>query len=162
WTCCAAEHGKHVLCEKPLAMSFVEAERMKDACLSANRQLMDGVMWMHHERTRDMKQMISSGAVGRLRRVTSAFTFNAVDLGSDNIRFQKELGGGALGDVGWYCIGATLWAFGELPQRVLATARYERDVDMNLSAILWFSGDRMASFDCGFDTVWRKWMEIAG
>ena len=67
-----------------------------------------------------------------------------------------------LGDVGWYCIRATLWAFGDLPQRVQATARYDRDVDSNLSATLWFSGERMASFDCGFDTTWRKWFEIAG
>src|SRR5262249_29523269 len=72
------------------------------------------------------------------------------------------LGGGALGDVGWYCVCATLWAFGDLPVKVLATARHDRDVDVNLSAILWFSDDRMASFDCSFDTTWRKWFEIAG
>jgi predicted dehydrogenase len=162
WTCCAAQHAKHVLCEKPLAMNFAEAERMKDVCQSADRQLMDGVMWVHHERTPAMRKILSSGALGRLRRVTSAFSFNATEFRSDNIRFQRDLGGGALGDVGWYCIRATLWAFGELPERVLATARYDRDVDVNLSATLWFSGERMASFDCGFDTTWRKWFEIAG
>jgi predicted dehydrogenase len=162
WTCAAAAHGKHVLCEKPLAMNFGEAERMKDACLSAGRQLMDGVMWSHHERTPAMKRILASGELGRLRRVTSAFTFNTADLRPDNIRFQRALGGGALGDVGWYCIRATLWALGDLPERVQATARYERDVEVNLSATLWFSGERMASFDCGFDTTWRKWVEIAG
>jgi len=162
WTCLAAEHGKHVLCEKPLAMSFSEAERMIDACQSADRQLMDGVMWLHHDRTLAMRSELSSGALGRLRRVTAAFTFNATEFGAGNIRFQRDLGGGALGDIGWYCIGAVLWAFGDLPEKVFATARFENDVDMNLSATLWFSGERMASFDCGFDTTWRKWMEIAG
>jgi predicted dehydrogenase len=162
WTCRAAQHGKHVLCEKPLAMNLAEAKRMKDTCQSAGRQLMDGVMWVHHERTRAMQKILSSGALGRLRRATSAFSFNATDFHPDNIRFQRELGGGALGDVGWYCIRATLWAFGDLPERVLATARYNRDVDVNLAATLWFRGERMASFDCGFDTTWRKWFEIAG
>jgi predicted dehydrogenase len=162
WTCCAAQHGKHVLCEKPLALNVAEAERMRDACQSANRQLMDGVMWVHHQRTAAMRSILSAGAVGRLRRVTSAFSFNASEFRADNIRFQRDLGGGALGDVGWYCVRATLWAFDDLPEKVFATARYDRDVDMNLSATLWFPGERMASFDCGFDTTWRKWFEIAG
>jgi predicted dehydrogenase len=135
---------------------------MQDACQLANRQLMDGVMWMHHERTPAMQKIFASGELGELRRVTSAFSFNAADFPSDNIRFQKALGGGALGDVGWYCIRATLWAFGGLPVKVWATARYDRDVEMNLSATLWFSDDRMAAFDCSFDTTWRKWFEVAG
>jgi predicted dehydrogenase len=162
WTCRAAEHGKHVLCEKPLALNLAEAEQMAEACRLAKRQLMDCVMWVHHDRTNAMQSELSSGTLGRLRRVTSAFTYNAVDIGSDNIRFQRELGGGSLGDVGWYCVRATLWALGDLPERVWATARYERGVDMNLSAELWFRGERMASFDCGFDTNFRKWFEIAG
>ena len=162
WTCLAAEHGKHVLCEKPLGMNLAEAQRMADACTAADRQLMDGVMWVHHERTAAMREIIRSDKLGLLRRVTAGFSQNGDDLGRQNIRFQRELGGGALGDLGWYCVGAMLWAFGELPERVFATARYERDVDMSLSAMLWFREDRMASFDCGFDVVWRKWFEIAG
>jgi predicted dehydrogenase len=162
WTCSAAQHGRHVLCEKPLALDAAEAERMWDACQAANRQLMDGVMWVHHPRTAAMRSILSSGDLGRLRRVTSAFSFNATDFRSDNIRFQRELGGGALGDIGWYCVRATLWAFDDRPEKVFATARYERDVDMNLSATLWFPSERAASFDCGFDTTWRKWFEIAG
>jgi predicted dehydrogenase len=162
WTCLAAERGKHVLCEKPLGMDLAEAQQMADACAAGNRQLMDGVMWLHHERTLAMREIIRSDRLGSLRRVTSGFSLNGADLGPQNIRFQSELGGGALGDLGWYCVGAALWAFGELPQQVFATARYERNVDMNLSAMLWFREDRMVSFDCGFDVVWRKWFEIAG
>jgi predicted dehydrogenase len=162
WTCRAAQLGKHILCEKPLALNLAEAKRMKDACHSANRQLMDGVMWMHHERTPAMEKILASGELGDLRHVTSAFSFNAAEFPPDNIRFQRELGGGALGDVGWYCVRATLWAFGGLPAKVWATARYDRDVDMNLSATLWFGENRMATFNCGFDTTWRKWFEVAG
>jgi len=162
WTCRAAQLGKHVLCEKPLALNLAEAKRMKDACQSANRHLMDGVMWMHHVRTPAMQKVLTSGELGELRRVTSAFSFNAADFPPDNIRFQRALGGGALGDVGWYCVRATLWAFGGLPARVWATARYDRDVDVNLSATLWFAGNRTAAFHCAFDTTWRKWFEVAG
>lgn len=161
WTCLAAQYGKHVLCEKPLGMNLAEARRMSDACTAANRQLMDGVMWLHHERTLAMREISRSERLGLLRRVTAGFS-NGANLDENNIRFQRELGGGALGDLGWYCVGALLWAFDELPERVFATARYEREVDMNLSATLWFPDDRMASFDCGFDVVWRKWFEIAG
>jgi predicted dehydrogenase len=163
WTCRAAEHGKHVLCEKPLAMNLGEARRMADTCRAANRQLMDGVMWYHHDRTAAMRGILDSGTLGPLRHVTSAFSFNALaDMAGENIRFQNELGGGVLGDVGWYCVSVTLWAFGDLPIRVFATARYDRGVDISLSAVLTFRDGRSASFQCGFDSVWRKWFEIAG
>jgi predicted dehydrogenase len=163
WTCRAAEHGKHVLCEKPLARNYAEARRMADACRQANRQLMDGVMWHHHERTAAMRSVLDSGVLGPLRHLTSAFSFNALaDMPSDNIRFQRDLGGGALGDIGWYCVTAALWAFGDRPERVFATARYDRGVDVSISAVLTFSGDRTASFQCGFDATWRKWFEVAG
>lgn len=163
WTCRAAEHGKHVLCEKPLAMNLAEAQRMADACRQANRQLMDGVMWQHHDRTAAMRRILDAGELGPLRHVTSAFSFNGLaDMPEDNIRFQRELGGGVLGDVGWYCVTAVLWAYGVIPERVFATARYERGVDVSLSAILWFSEGRTASFQSAFDAVWRKWFEVAG
>jgi predicted dehydrogenase len=162
WTIKAAERGKHVLCEKPLATSVAEARAMAAACQSNGVQLMDGVMWMHHERTAAMKRLLEEGALGPMRRVTSAFSFNATDFASDNIRFQRELGGGVLGDLGWYCVGATLWAFESLPTRVLATASYRDNVEISLSAILWFTEDRIASFDCAFDTTTRKWVEVSG
>ncbi len=162
WTIRAAEAGKHVLCEKPLAANLGEAEQMAAACRRHGVQLMDGVMWQHHARTATMRGHIERGELGRLRRVTSAFTFSWDPLPEGDIRLQRELAGGSLGDLGWYCVGASLWAFGDLPTRVWATARYHREVEVNLSGFLWFEGDRVASFDCGFDTLLRKWFEIAG
>ena len=76
WTIKAAEHGKHVLCEKPLAANTDEAIAMADACRQNGVQLMDGVMWVHHERTSGMKRKLTDGTLGRLRRMTAAFTFN--------------------------------------------------------------------------------------
>lgn len=162
WTIKAAQRGKHVLCEKPLSANLDEAVTMAAACQENRVQLMDGVMWVHHERTEKMKQIIDSGALGRLRRVTSAFTFNWDAIPKDNIRVKAELGGGSLGDLGYYCVRAILWAFGELPLQVYATARYANGVDFNVSALFGFADEQMASLDCGFDTVFRKWFEVAG
>ena len=162
WTIKAADRGKHVLCEKPLSVTVDEAIAMSDACKANRVQLMDGVMWIHHDRTSKMLELIENGSLGEMRRVTATFTFNWDQIPHDNIRVKKELGGGSLGDLGYYCIRAILWAFSDLPTKVFATARHENDVDYNLTAILWFDGQRMASFDCGFDIGTRKWFEIAG
>lgn len=162
WTMRAAEKGKHVLCEKPLAASHSEAIQMAKACVDAGVQLMDGVMWVHHDRARGMRQVLDDQVLGELRRVTAAFTFRWDEIPKNNIRTSRELAGGALGDLGYYCIRAIQWAFGEEPTQVFATARYYNGVDFSLSAMLWFSDDRMASFDCGFDTVMRQWFEVAG
>ena len=76
WTIRCAEAGKHVLCEKPLAMSAAEAQEMADACRANNVQLMDATMWVHHPRASDMLAPIQNGTLGELRRVTSAFSFD--------------------------------------------------------------------------------------
>ena len=162
WTLAAAEAGKHVLCEKPLGIDAQQARDMAAACREHQVQLMDGVMWVHHPRTIAMKEQLTSGTLGELRRVTSAFTFRFDEIPDYDIRLDPDTGGGSLGDLGWYCCRATLWAFDALPTRVFATARMFRDVDMNLSALLWYDNQRMASFDCGFDTELRKWFEVAG
>jgi len=162
WVARAAEHGKHVLCEKPIALSSPAGLQMIEACRQQQVQFMDGVMWRHHDRTPEMKKVLRSGLLGELRRMTSAFTFLGKDLSPNDIRFQRDLGGGSLGDLGWYCIGAVLWAFEELPSAVQATARYETGVDRTCSATMWFRDNRIASFDCGFETSMRQWFEIAG
>jgi predicted dehydrogenase len=162
WTVRAAEHGKHVLCEKPLAANTAQAIEMADACRKHGVQLMDGVMWVHHERTVAMRRHIDDGSLGKLRHVSSAFSFHWEEIPNKNIRLQKDLAGGSLGDLGYYCVRAIGWALGDLPRRVFATARYFHDVDMNLTGVLWFDGERSASFNCGFDTVYRKWFEVAG
>jgi len=162
WTLAAAEAGKHVLCEKPLGLDAQQAREMAAACREHQVQLMDGVMWVHHPRATAMKAQITGGALGELRRVTSAFTFRFDEIPDYDIRLDPDTGGGSLGDLGWYCCRASLWAFDSLPTRVFATARMFRDVDMNLSAIMWYDDQRMASFDCGFDTELRKWFEVAG
>ena len=162
WTIRAAEHGKHVLCEKPLAASTAEAEDMAAACREHDVQLMDGVMWYHHPRANQMLDIVHGTQLGSLRRLTSAYSFNADRIPQNDFRFKREFGGGALLDLGWYCVGAALRVFQQLPVRVWATARLRDDVDMNLTGIMWFDNDCVASFNCGFDTVVRRWVEVAG
>ena len=161
YTIKALNIGKHVLCEKPIAMNASQAEEMAAACRENNVQLMDSTMWVHSPRARDMKRVIESGQLGELSRVTSAFTI-MLDPIEDELRYDRQRGGGSLLDLGWYNIRATLWAFDSLPERVLGSGQYQNDVDMRFSATLWYPGDAMASFYCAFNLTRRKWFEITG
>jgi predicted dehydrogenase len=163
WTIAAARAGKHVLCEKPLAVSVREAGRMAAACRDAGVQLMDATMWLHHERTTAMHDVITRGEIGPVSRVTAAMGFNAAErFTSDDIRFNPSLGGGALFDIGWYGASAILWAMGSLPDRVFAVDRKVDGVDRNTSVLAWWNDGRSAAFDCSFDLAPRKWFEVAG
>ena len=163
WTVKAARAGKHVLCEKPLAPTAADASEMVEACRAAGVQLMDGVMWVHHVRACEIRNRLAAGEIGELRRVASAFTFNwGPEIPTDNIRARHDLGGGALGDLGYYCVRAVLWAFGGVPERVFGTARRANDVDIEFSGLLLYSNDRTASIDCGFTMNGRMWVEVAG
>ena len=71
-------------------------------------------------------------------------------------------GGGCLGDLGYYCIRAVLWGLAEVPTSVFVAARYHEGVELNLSALLWFEGEKIASLDCGYDSSYRCWFEVSG
>lgn len=161
WTIKAAEAGKHVLCEKPPAMNAVDVAEMLAACKANGVQFMDGTMWSHTPRANDMRAILNSGQLGKLRRVVSAFSIQMPDTPEQH-RYVPELGGGALYDIGWYCVRAALWAFSAVPTHVYASATYHRGVDNNATAIMWFPENRMATFDCGYDLTRRKWMEVVG
>jgi predicted dehydrogenase len=162
WARRAAEHGKHILCEKPLTTTTEEARELVDFCRAKNVKLMDGFMWPHHPRTARLRTLLDEGAIGQVLRVSSAFTFALQPLDQTNIRLQSDLGGGSLLDVGCYPVYAIRWAFGADPVRVYATARYVYDVDVEMSGILWLDDDRVGTFDCGFTMPYRGWLEITG
>src|SRR5262245_501536 len=122
WTRKAADRGKHVLCEKPLTPTAAEARSLVDYCRSTRICLMDGFMWPHHPRTQRIRKLLDDGAIGRVQRVTGAFTFK-LDLDPRNIRLKPDLAGGSLLDVGCYPVYGIRWAFGEEPTRALARAR---------------------------------------
>src|ERR1019366_8980322 len=94
WTRKAAERGKHVLCEKPLTPTAREAEALVAFCRSKKIKLMDGFMWPHHPRTTQIRAFLDSGKLGRVERVTGAFTFQ-LPMDAANIRLQASMAGGS-------------------------------------------------------------------
>jgi predicted dehydrogenase len=161
WTRKAADRGKHVLCEKPLAPTADECAALVAYCQTKKIKLMDGFMWPHHPRTHMIKKMLNEGRIGTVERVTATFTFQ-LPLDPANIRLQAPMAGGSLNDVGCYPVYGIRWAFGAEPVRVWATARYQYDVDIALAGTLWFADGRLATFDCGFVHPMRQWLEIVG
>lgn len=107
WTIRAAAAGKHVLCEKPLAMNAAECDEMIVACKQANVLLMEAVMYRFHPRMLNLKQMLEARDVGDVRFLHAAFSFNF--NAPENYRAFRKFGGGALLDIGSYCVNAARW-----------------------------------------------------
>ena len=162
WTKKAADHGKHVICEKPLAPTAKEAEELVNYCAKKGVKLMDGFMWPHHPRTAKIKAMLKQGQIGDPLRVHGVFTFFMEDLECSNVRLYPEMGGGGLLDVGCYPIFGIRWAMESEPISVYAQAQYHRGVDVAMTGILNFADGRVASFDCGFTLPVRMGFEIVG
>jgi predicted dehydrogenase len=161
WTKKAADRGKHVMCEKPLTPTAAEAAEVVAYCRARKVKLMDGFMWPHHPRTALLRERLSGGAIGKVRRVGGAFTFQ-LPPDPGNIRLQPQSAGGSLLDVGCYLVYGIRWAMGQEPVRAWATARYEFGVDVATNGVLWFADGGIATFDCGFVHPMRQWLEIVG
>jgi len=145
WTRRALEAGKHVLCEKPLAMNAGEAEEMAAAARSAGRHLMEAFMYRFHPRTRAFIESVHDPLY-----VQARFGFTLDDPA--NYRLQSTLGGGALLDVGCYTVNAARWILGE-PSTVHASSRVRDAVDMTTSALLHFSGGQTAALWASFESA---------
>ncbi len=115
WSIRAVEAGKHVLCEKPLSRRAAEVEAAFDAADRAGRLLMEAFMWRHHPQTQKLTELVRDGAVGAPRVIRSSFSFTIADDPA-NVRLLSELDGGALMDVGCYCVNASRLLGGE-PRR---------------------------------------------
>jgi xylose dehydrogenase (NAD/NADP) len=160
WSERALEAGKHVLCEKPLARSRQEAERAFDTADRAGRILAEAFMYRHHPQTMQIKSLLQAGAVGPLRliRASQSFPIN----GADDVRLFRELEGGALMDVGCYCVHFARFVAGE-PERVYGEQRLNADgVDLLFSGTMRFAGDIVAQFDSGIDVPQRDFLELVG
>ncbi len=161
WTIRTAERGKHVLCEKPLALSAAEAAEMERATAANGVKLMEAFMYRFHPRTERLVEMVRGGPVGQLRRIRSAFTFRLTR--PDNIRLDPALGGGALMDVGCYCVNVSRTIAGAKPEEVQAWAVWgPTGVDLELAGALRFPGGVVAQFDCALSMERREWCEVAG
>ena len=146
WTIAAARAGKHVLCEKPLAMTAAEAEEMVRACATEGVLLMEAFMYRLHPSWEAVRELVASGRIGRLRAVQSWFSYFNDD--PNDIRNVAELGGGALYDIGCYSINLSRMLFGGEPTRIEASVtRDATGTDVLTSAILAFD-DGVATFTC--------------
>ena len=169
WVVKAAEHKKHILLEKPLALEFNDLLVMLEACDTAGVQIMDGTMWLHNPRAAEVRRVMEDKTLfGNLIRINATFFFKASEeFLESNIRVKKGLDElGCLGDIGWYCICAALWAADyELPYKVVALPDPKLNSDGVLlrcgGTLCWRDG-RIAVFDCGFDAPLRQRLEVAG
>jgi len=167
WVIRAAQAGKHIVCEKPCAVSVSDLREILDVCRQHRVQFIDGVMFMHSRRLEMMRQVLQDGtSIGAIRRITSAFSFCAPDdFYTGNIRAQAPLEpAGCLGDLGWYCLRFALWVMdGQMPQTV--TARMLREVNgvpIEFSGELIFSGGVSSGFYCSFVTHNEEWAQVSG
>jgi xylose dehydrogenase (NAD/NADP) len=159
WAIRALEAGKHVLCEKPLARDVAAVESAFDAAERTGRVLMEAFMWRFHPQTARLVELVLDGAIGRLRHVNARFGFD-LDPGGGNVRWSPELEGGALMDVGCYCVSGARLLAGE-PVRVSAE-RVGEGVDARLAAVLRFADGVTGTFDCGMDVNPRSGLEVVG
>jgi D-xylose 1-dehydrogenase (NADP+, D-xylono-1,5-lactone-forming) len=160
WSIRALDAGKHVLSEKPLSRDPAEVERAFDAAERAGRILMEGFMYRHHPQTKKLKQLVDEGAIGELRLVRTQFSFT-LDK-PDDVRWDPELGGGALLDLGCYCVSGSRLLAGE-PEIVHAEQTLSASgVDARFAATMRFADGVLAHFDCGFDLPFRTELEAVG
>lgn len=140
WSIKALEAGKHVLCEKPIALSAPEAQKLLDASEKhPNLKIMEAFMYRHHPQWRKARELAASGKIGSLQTIQSFFSYYNTDPA--NIRNMANIGGGGLMDIGCYTISLARFIFGAEPQKVCGLMEYDPQlgVDRLTSAILDFS-----------------------
>ena len=161
WAIKATEAGKHVLCEKPLAMNAAECIDMENAARRNHVKLMEAFMYRFHPQTEKILEMVRAGKIGDLRFIHSAFTFRLTR--PNNIRLQPELGGGSLMDVGCYCVNLSRTIAAQEPVEAQAYAVWSSTgVDEQMACSLRFANGILAQFDCGLTLDRRETYQLVG
>jgi predicted dehydrogenase len=161
WTIKAAQAGKHVLCEKPLAMNVAEVDAMTAAARQANVVVAEAFMYRHHPQTLKVKELVDGGAIGTLRLVRGSFSFNMSQ--ETDVRLDPTLGGGSIWDVGCYPISYARMVIGREPVEVFGwQVTSQSGVDETFCGQLRFGDDALAQFDCSFRVPLRTGIEIVG
>jgi predicted dehydrogenase len=160
WTFAAADAGKHVLCEKPLALDASEAAEMVAHCRARGVVLMEAFMWRHQPRTVGIRRRLLDGEIGELRLVRSSFSFS---IGQAEWRLDPARGGGALWDVGCYGVNTARLFTGAEPTTIRSLARLgPTGVDLSLTAELGFHSGVLGLIDCSFEQPFRCFYELVG
>ncbi len=163
----ALQAGKHVLCEKPFAMNVAEATQILEVAKKNNLVAMEGFMYRFHPQIAQAQAWIAAGKIGELKLIRPSFGFFLDE--DSNIRWVKELGGGALYDVGCYCVNISRTFAGREPTRVYGAADWTDanhagggGVDHAFAGILEFGDGLRSSFDCSFSQSFRQRLELVG
>jgi predicted dehydrogenase len=163
WSIRAMKAGKHVLCEKPLALNAAEARAMIAAAETSGVLLMEGFMYKFHPQIERTVALVGSGRVGEVRSVHASFTFT-FDRDGSNYRWSPAMGGGALYDVGCYTLSVARLVCGAEPVAVSAVSRIDpaTGVDMTTAALLEFPGGRFALCDSSFESHFQSRLLVTG
>ena len=160
WTLKALAAGKHVLCEKPYTRRSAEVEEAFDVAEGSGLVLMEAFMYRHHPQTLEVQRLVAAGAIGRLCAVKTTFTFPLADL--SDVRALPELDGGALMDVGCYCISGIRALAGE-PERVRGEqVTGTTGIDMGFHGTLRCANDVVGQFEASFRSPKRQSLEVVG
>jgi xylose dehydrogenase (NAD/NADP) len=161
WTIRALERGKHVLCEKPFALSLTDVDRMAEAARRSGRVLAEAFMYRHHPQTKQVGEWVRGGRLGEVTLVRGIFSFQLTDPA--NIRMRPEMGGGSLWDIGVYPLSFAQYVFGGAPISVLGHAsRGETGVDVDFAGQMTYEKGRVAQIACSFQNPFNTSIEIVG
>jgi predicted dehydrogenase len=161
WTIKAAQAGKHVLCEKPLALSVAEVDAVAAAAQQAGVVVMEAFMYRHHPQTLKARELVTTGAIGQLLVIRGAFTF-ALDKPKD-VRLDPAMGGGCVWDIGCYPVSYARYIAGAEPLEVFGwQVTGASGVDEVFAGQLRFPGEVLAQFHASFRSPYNTLMELVG
>ncbi|NOQ64728.1 MAG: gfo/Idh/MocA family oxidoreductase [Methyloprofundus sp.] len=163
WTLRAIEQGKHVLCEKPIALTVADIEKIELAAAKHQVLVMEGFMYRFHPQHQRIQEIINSGAIGEVRSVRTCFAYPMQPARLYRIERSIEQGGGAMWDIGCYAIHAARFYFGDTAQAVTAMAKHNaHGADISSSGVIDFGEGRYAQFNFSFEHARRAEYEIIG
>lgn len=165
WTIRAIEHGKHVLCEKPLALTVADVEAIETAINQQSKRLvvMEGFMYRFHPQHARVMEIIHSGAIGEVRQARASFSFMMRESRKYRLVEPPERGGGAMWDIGCYAISTLRMVFESEPESAFATAKYvESGADITANGVLDFGDGRRANFEISFECARQSEYEVTG
>ena len=161
WTTKAVTAGKHVLCEKPLALSVGEVDVMQEAARKHGRVVAEAFMYRHHPQTLEVQDIVKNGSLGNLKLIRGSFSFVLSREG--DVRLDPDMGGGSIWDVGCYPISYTRTVVGETPLEVFGwRVTGPTGIDETFVGQMRFDHEVHAQFDCSFAIPFHSFMEIIG
>ncbi len=160
WATRALQAGKHVLCEKPLSRRAAEVEALFDTAVETGRICMEAFMWRHNPQAKRLATLVAEGAVGEPRLIRAAFSFSLADTG--DVRMLAQLDGGALMDVGCYCVSAVRLLAGEPVSVTAQQISGPTGIDTRFLGTMAFDAGVLAEIDAAFDLPVRSELEAIG